>query len=86
MECGGSNNTGGVINVPGVGPRIRIGVEAETSYGAKILASERTLIVEGAGIDIATYVGELWVGRARIRGWTEQYSDTYSFVEPCGGL
>jgi hypothetical protein len=83
LDCGGSDTSRTIVNVPGRGPRIRIGVQADTLFGTKILAPERTLVVEGAATDIATYLGPLWVRNAKILGWTEQYVEDYPFTDHC---
>jgi hypothetical protein len=64
-----------VINVPGRGRKVRIGIEADTWDGINLLAPERTVEVVGAGSDIGTYFGRIWARRGIFKGFAEQVED-----------
>lgn len=68
-----------VLNVPGRGPRVRIGAAGAMGGGAPaILAPDRTLFVQGTLDDTVTQIAPLWVKNATILGLT--------FVELAPGL
>ena len=59
-----------IINVPGRGPRVRIGVQADLSSGPNVLAPQRSLTTGGGLTDTATYLDRLWVKSAVLSGYT----------------
>jgi len=58
---------GVVLNVPGKGRSIHIGVQTQTP---PILAPQRTLVIEGGGDDTNTDVDNVWVDKLLVSGFT----------------
>jgi len=64
-----------IINVPGRGPRVRMGVQADMSAGPNVLAPQRSLTTGGGLTDYATYLDRLWVKSAILTGYTAIVDD-----------
>jgi hypothetical protein len=76
---GGSVAAPGVIlNVPGKGRRIRIGVEADLFRSVNLLAPQRNLEVVGSSYDFQTALSHVWVKRAVVGGFAFAESN-----QPC---
>jgi hypothetical protein len=77
LDVGGTT----IVNLPGPGKKITVGVQAEGVY-FPILAPERNIVITGSEDDNGTYVDLLWVKRALIKGYASQYNS--SPVPFCG--
>lgn len=64
-----------IVNVPGRGRKVRLGVESESYDGFNILAPERRIDIVGAGSDIGTYFGPLIAKRLSVLGYAQQIEE-----------
>jgi hypothetical protein len=61
-----------IVNVPGRGRKVRLGIESESYDGFNILAPERRVDIVGAGSDIGTYFGPVIAKRLKVLGYAQQ--------------
>jgi len=72
-----------LINVPGPGRKVQIGVQADACCeGWPLLAPERVVVVRGSGDDTSTYMDLLWSRKVLFRGYVSQYN--FSPMPLCG--